>query len=55
VVEGLEASNNWVHGVFEPVRRRRWLGSQWRDLQPVTEAAAKIGAFIRHRPDLSGH
>jgi hypothetical protein len=54
VVEGLGASNNWTHGVYEPVRRRRWLSRRWSDLQPVPEAARKIGAFMRERPDIGG-
>ncbi len=51
VTEGLHAGDYWTD-VFEPVRQRGLLGGRWRDVQPVQEAAAKIGAFLRERPDL---
>jgi len=51
VTEGLHAGDYWTD-VFEPVRQRRLLGGRWQDVQPVQEAAAKIGAFLRARPDL---
>ena len=51
VVEGLRAADNWTD-VFEPVRRRRFFGRRWTEIQPVQQAAAKIGRFIRDRPDL---
>jgi hypothetical protein len=51
VVEGLEAAHNWTD-VFEPVRRGRMFGRRWTELQAVQQAPAKIGQFIRERPDL---
>src|SRR5947209_20500645 len=52
VTEGLEAVDNWTE-VFEPVRRRRLLRRwRWTEIQPVAEAASKVGRFIRDRPDL---
>ena len=51
VVEGLWVGDNWPD-VFEPVRCRRILGHRWQDLQPVQQAASKIGTFLRERPDL---
>ena len=50
VSEGLAAANNWTD-IFEPVRRRQWVGRRWREVQPIQQAAAKIGAFLRDRPD----
>jgi hypothetical protein len=52
VVEGLWVGDRQTD-VFEAVRVRRLLGRRWRDLQSVSEAAAKIGQFIATRPDLS--
>jgi hypothetical protein len=51
VSEGLEATNLWTE-VFEPVRRRWWLGRRWREVQPLQQAASRVGAFLRDRPDL---
>lgn len=51
VTEGLEVADNWTE-VFEPVRKRRRFTSRWTTLQPVQEAAAQIGTFLRERPDL---
>lgn len=50
VEEGIEVVDNWTD-VFEPVRRRRFFGSRWQEVQPVQEAASKIGWFLRERPD----
>ncbi len=52
VVEGLEVIDNWTD-VFEPVRSRRLLGTAWTEIQPVQQAASKVGAFLRERPDLA--
>lgn len=52
VVEGLEVTDNWTD-VFEPVRTRRLLQSEWTEVQPVQQAASKVGAFLRERPDLA--
>jgi len=51
VVDGLWVGNEWTD-VFEPVRRRSIFGDQWIELQPVGVAAAKIGDFLKRRPDL---
>lgn len=51
VVEGLHCGDRWTD-VFEPVRSRRMLGARWQEIQPVPEAASKIGTFMRERPDL---
>ena len=52
VREGLDAGDNWVHGLEEPVRWRwRW-SRRWHDLQPVGSAASTIETFMRERPDL---
>ena len=50
VTEGLEAVDNWTD-VFEPVRRRHFLTSNWSGVQPVQDAAASIGRFLDERPD----
>lgn len=50
VVEGIQVVDNWTD-VFEPVRRRHVLGSRWHEVQPVQDAASKIGQFLRERPD----
>ncbi len=52
VTEGLWFGNLWVEG-FEPVRKRRLLGERWYEVQPVQDAAAKVGRFLRERPDLA--
>lgn len=52
VEEGLWVGDKWTD-VFEPVRVRWMLGTSWRELQSVSEAAAKIGTFIDTRPDLA--
>ncbi len=51
VTEGLYFGNLWTDG-FEPVRVRRFFTRRWREIQPVAEAASKVGEFIRQRPDL---
>lgn len=51
VVEGIWVGNKWTD-VFEPVRRRSIFRDQWIELQPVEVAAAKIGNFLKRRPDL---
>lgn len=51
VTEGIAVRDNWTD-VFEPVRRRRIFGKKWKDVQPVQEAASKVGGFLRERPDL---
>jgi hypothetical protein len=53
VTDGLEVVDNWTR-VFEPVRTRSLLGRTWNEVQPVQEAASKVGTFIRDRPDLAG-
>lgn len=50
VVEGLEVVDNWTD-VFEPVRERHLLRSAWQEVQPMQEAASKIGQFLKERPD----
>lgn len=52
VEEGLWIGDKWTD-VFEPVRVRRMLSTNWRELQTVSEAAAKIGTFVDTRPDLA--
>lgn len=51
VVEGLAVVDNWTD-VFEPVRERRPFMSSWREVQPLEEAASKVGWFLRERPDI---
>lgn len=53
VSEGLEAANNWTV-VFEPVRQRRRPCRRWREVQPIQQAASRIGEFLHDRPDLHG-
>lgn len=53
VVEGLEVADKWTD-VYEPVRKRRMLVGPWEQVQPVQQAASKIGGFMRERPDLVG-
>ena len=50
VVQGLAVWDKWTDGT-EPVRERRYFSNKWTELQPVQEAASKIGAFLRERPD----
>lgn len=50
VVEGLLVWDKWTD-VFEPVRKRRVFTNKWTELQPVNEAASKLAAFLRERPD----
>jgi hypothetical protein len=50
VVEGLLVWDKWTD-VFEPVRKRRIFSNRWTEIQPVNEAASKIGAFLQERPD----
>jgi hypothetical protein len=52
VVEGLQVSDKWTD-YLEPVRKQRVLSQTWRELQPVQDAASKIGEFFRERPDLA--
>jgi hypothetical protein len=49
--DGLQTVDNWTN-VFEPVRRRRFFGRVWSEVQPLQEAASKVGTFLRERPDL---
>ncbi len=51
VTEGIAVIDNWTD-VFEPVRRRRIMRREWEGVQPLQEAASKIGTFLRDRPDL---
>jgi hypothetical protein len=51
VTEGLDAGDNWVYGLAEPVRWRRPFSSTWQHLQSVEEAASELEAFLRERPD----
>jgi hypothetical protein len=44
--EGFELTNRWTD-VFEPVRSRHLIGGRWREVQPIQEAASKIGRFLR--------
>jgi hypothetical protein len=53
VVQGLLVSDNWTD-VFEPVRTRRRFSDHWTEVQSVQDAAAKIGVFLRERPDQAG-
>ena len=50
VIQGLRVSDKWTDGK-EAVRERRYFSNKWIELQPVQEAASKIGAFLRERPD----
>jgi hypothetical protein len=38
-----------MFGVFERVYRRRLWNRNWEDLQPIQEAAAKVGRVLRER------
>jgi hypothetical protein len=53
VVQGLEVRDKWIDYV-EPVRTRRYFSTTWTEIQPVAEAASKIGNFFRQRPDQAG-
>ena len=50
VVQGMQVWDEWTE-YTEPVRERRYFSSKWTDLQPVQDAASKIGTFLRERPD----
>jgi len=50
VVEGLLVWDMWTD-VFEPVRKRRVFTNKWTEIQPINEAASKLEAFLRERPD----
>ena len=52
VVEGIEVVDNWT-AVWEPVRWRRLLGTEWHPMESVSTAASNIGWFLRNRPDIS--
>jgi hypothetical protein len=52
VVQGLQVWDDWTD-YDEPVRERRYFSKKWHELQPVQEAASKIGSFLRERPDQS--
>jgi hypothetical protein len=51
VTEGLDAGDNWVHGLSQSVGvgRGRLAGAR---CNPSRNAASKIGAFLQERPDL---
>lgn len=51
VTEGLDAGDNWVYGLAEPVRWRRPFASEWHQIQSIEEAATKLETFLRERPD----
>ena len=50
VTEGLLVSDKWTD-VFDPVRKRRIFSSHWAGVEPVQEAASRLGTFLRERPD----
>lgn len=50
VVQGLQVFDKWTD-YTEPVRERRYFSRNWTEIQLVQEAASKIGAFLRTRPD----
>ena len=52
VTEGLDFGDKWVEGRPEPVRWRWRTSNRWHEVQPIQEAASKVGAFMRSRPDL---
>lgn len=52
VIEGLDAGDNWVYGLTEPVRRRRPFSSNWHEIQSIEAAASTLETFLRERPDL---
>lgn len=52
VVQGLPVWDKWTD-YDEPVRERRYFSKKWNELQPVQEAASRIGTFLRERPDQS--
>ncbi len=52
VTEGLDAGDKWVYGLAEPVRWRWRFSNNWHEVQGVQDAASKVGAFMRNRPDL---
>lgn len=52
VFEGLEAGDDWVHGLEEPVRWRWFLSSTWQEVQSVEAATLNLESFMRERPDL---
>jgi hypothetical protein len=51
VTEGLDAGDNWVYGLEQPVRWRRPFSLAWHEIQTIEEAAAEIERFLRDRPD----
>jgi hypothetical protein len=53
VVQGLQVWDKWTDYI-EPVRKRRYFSKRWSDIQPVQEAASKVAAFLRERPDHAG-
>ena len=52
VLEGLATQDSWTD-IFEPVRKRALFSATWPEVQPVQEAAAKVGLYMRSRPDLN--
>jgi len=53
VTEGLAAGDLWTYVPDEPVRWRWRISNHWHEVQPVGDAASKVGAFMRSRPDLA--
>ncbi len=51
VTEGLDAGDNWVYGLAEPVRWRRPFASRWHDIQSIDAAVSKLERFLMERPD----
>jgi hypothetical protein len=54
VTEGLNVGDLWVYVPPEPVRWRWRFSRHWHEAQPIQDAASKMGAFMRERPDLRG-
>jgi hypothetical protein len=54
VTEGLNAGDLWTYVTPEPVRWRWRFSRRWHAVQPIQDAASKIGSFMRSRPDLQG-
>ena len=50
VTEGFDFGNLWTVG-FEPVRYRRLFTRNWREEQPMADAARKVSEFVSQRPD----
>jgi hypothetical protein len=53
VMQGSEVWDKWTD-YSEPVRKRRYFSKHWSDIQTVQDAASKVAAFLRERPDQAG-